>query len=149
MTTHNEAAIERSVRAGCDAVDPHLRCSFPECGCKTNPRIVRAALAALLAEHDRRVTELLAANTAEVERRRAAEAQADRMRPIVQQVGEAWLGASRDVTASDDRVFVTALEYGAGRAAAALVREREENEETARWGHETMPLSPAPVEPQP
>lgn len=102
-------------------------------------------VATLIARRD----ELLAANTAEVEHRRAAEAQADRMRPIVQQVGEAWLGASRDVTASDDRVFVTALEYGAGRAAAALVREREENEETARWGHETMPLSPAPVEPQP
>lgn len=48
--TPDEAAIERSVRAGCDAVDPHLRCSFPECGCKSNPRIVRAALAALLAD---------------------------------------------------------------------------------------------------
>lgn len=113
-----------------------------------------AIVAALLAEHDRRVSELLGANTAEVEHRRVAEdereearevvraltahnvatsaerdavaALAERMWPIVDAVCREWLNGSRDTLADDERYFAAHLRHRVGRAAAALVREREE-----------------------
>lgn len=78
------------------------------------------------AAHDRRVTELLAANTAEIERRRAAEALTERMWPIVDAVCREWLNGSRDTLADDERYFAAHLRHRVGRAAAALIREREE-----------------------
>lgn len=80
-----------------------------------------AIVAALLAEHDRRVSELLAANTAEVERRRTAQALAERMWPIIKAVAE--IGPAHEFA-------VTMFESATGSAlieiAAALVRERKE-----------------------
>ncbi len=43
--TEAERRVTEAVRAGCNAADIHLRCSYPECGCKQTPIIVRAALA--------------------------------------------------------------------------------------------------------
>ncbi len=40
-----ERRMLRATRAGCNAADIHLRCSYPECGCTKTPIIVRAALA--------------------------------------------------------------------------------------------------------
>lgn len=39
-------AIKDAVRAGCNAADRHLRCSYPDCGCPTFPRAIKAAIAA-------------------------------------------------------------------------------------------------------
>lgn len=38
-------AIQMAIRAGCSAAEIHLMCSYPQCGCKSTPIIVRAALA--------------------------------------------------------------------------------------------------------
>lgn len=37
---------EAAVRAGCTAADLHLRCTYPECGCKDFPKGVEAAIIA-------------------------------------------------------------------------------------------------------
>lgn len=137
------------------------------------------------AAHDRRVTDLLAANTAEVERRRAAEAEcvrlnalvadigrerlalidklraadfaadvycgerdaareklsaerrereaaealAARMWPVIQELEKAFGLFKRDPLTGDGTQFLTWFSYRSGRAAAALVREREERGE--------------------
>lgn len=36
--------LDEAIRAGCTAVDVHLRCSYPECGCKQLPRAIAAAI---------------------------------------------------------------------------------------------------------
>ena len=46
MTT--KAEIESvAIRAGCNGADLHLHCTYPECGCKTTPGMIKAAIAAL------------------------------------------------------------------------------------------------------
>ncbi len=37
------------IRAGCTAMDVHLRCTYPECACKKLPVGIRAAITAHLA----------------------------------------------------------------------------------------------------
>ena len=37
-----------AIVSGCSAADTHLRCSWPECGCKTLPTQMRAGLAAVM-----------------------------------------------------------------------------------------------------
>ena len=46
MTT--KAEIESvAIRAGCNGAYLHLHCTYPECGCKTTPGMIKAAIAAL------------------------------------------------------------------------------------------------------
>jgi hypothetical protein len=44
VTQHREERFIRAVKAGCSAAERHLRCSYPECGCKQTPQIVLAAV---------------------------------------------------------------------------------------------------------
>lgn len=122
-----------------------FHCSCPACGAAVDVIPETALISAI--ECDRRVTELLAANTAEIERRRAAEAEcarlsalvadigrkrlalaeklraaealAERMWPIVETVGR-WMPAPAQVTHIMQWVPSAMCE-----AAAALVRERD------------------------
>lgn len=97
-----------------------FHCSCPACGAAVDVIPETALISA--AEYDRRVTELLAANTAEIERRRAVEALAARMWPIVEAVAE--IGAAHEFA-------ITLFQAGMGAdlicAAAALRAGREGN----------------------
>ena len=41
-------AVKAAIRAGCEAADVHLMCSYPRCTCTGMPRATSAAIAAFL-----------------------------------------------------------------------------------------------------
>jgi hypothetical protein len=45
-----EEKMARAIRAGCNAADVHLSCSYPECSCTKIPAAVIAASAELMSE---------------------------------------------------------------------------------------------------
>jgi hypothetical protein len=50
MSDTDTPALIGAVRAGCDAADVHLRCSYPDCVCRHMPAAIRAAIAAFAEE---------------------------------------------------------------------------------------------------
>lgn len=44
MTLREPKSFNEAVRAGCNAADIHLTCSFPECKCKSIPRAIQGAI---------------------------------------------------------------------------------------------------------
>lgn len=89
-------------------------------------------IAALLAEHDRRVSELLAANTAELERRRAAEAECTRLSALVADIGRKRLALVEKLRAADFAAEVYCGERdAAGEKLCAERRKREAAEALA------------------
>lgn len=42
--------VARAIRAGCDAADIHLACSYPDCRCRALPLAIKAALDAMTPE---------------------------------------------------------------------------------------------------
>lgn len=47
LSEPSEEMVEAAVRAGCTAMDVHLRCTHPDCACKGLPVGIRAALIAV------------------------------------------------------------------------------------------------------
>jgi hypothetical protein len=45
----DSAALDAAIRARCTTADVHLRCSWPECGCKTQRKPMETAILAYLA----------------------------------------------------------------------------------------------------
>jgi hypothetical protein len=52
LSTCCEVRKNAAVRAGCEAADVHLRCTYPDCGCKDFPKGVEAAILAWANHND-------------------------------------------------------------------------------------------------
>lgn len=55
-----DTMLETAIRAGCTEMDVHLRCSWPDCRCKTFPIGFKAALIAALRNPDDRALHAMA-----------------------------------------------------------------------------------------
>jgi len=107
-------------------------CGWPACGCDPYANKVISALEESgsivgRAEHDRRITELLEANTREVERRREAEAEVSRLEALVYVPG-VWRCPKCQLS-----LVSTILDASSGRIAANKEPQRCPNDCGPMW----------------